>query len=119
MYKATNMEKNTIGLVTDVVDIFVSSSNLIFNLNSTAQDVLVLDSCCDEKISYHLIFKSVVFPNNKKCKNFIQNVIDNLSPQEMERLTVFDKKGNRNLIIDMSVYNKYQNFREVINTSIL
>ena len=86
----------------------------MYSINCTPDDVVILDSCSDEKISYHLVFKSVVFANNKKCKSFIQYVIGNLTLEELEILTVFDKNGEKKLIIDMSVYNKNQNFREVI-----
>ena len=63
------------------------------------------------KISYHLIFKTVIFENNITCKSFVQSVIDNLSSELRKTFTAFDKKMKSKSIVGLSVYNRNQNFR--------
>ena len=106
-----NKDKNSNGLVELLIEIFVDYCNTTFGIKCCSNDVIILNSSNDVKVSYHLVFKTVVFENNIKCKNFIQHVIENLSPENLEMLNAFDMKLERKLIIDMSVYNKNQNFR--------
>ena len=99
-----------------MISIFVSSCNTRFCLDTSADDVVILDSSSEKKISYHLIFKNVVFLNNRKCKSFVNDVIKCMSHEDIEMITVFDKHGKKVLAVDLSVYNKNQCFRKVIVT---
>ena len=93
------------------VDIFVKYCNIVHNLRCTKSDVVVLDSSNATKNSYHLIFKTVVFENNLSCKKFIQDVLNRLSLEEIEEISFFDSSGQSKYIVDLSVYQKNQNFR--------
>ena len=77
----------------------------------TAADIVRLEACSDDKVSYHLIFKKVIFINNKACKDFISFVLSNISPEELAQLTAFDSSGSSRLVIDLNVYHSNQNFR--------
>ena len=92
---------------------FVNHCNLVNKLICTRSDVLVLDSSNAIKNSFHLIFKSVVFANNRCCKQFIQSVLNSLSPEQIEKISYVDSCRKSKLIIDLSVYGKNQNFRMI------
>ena len=109
-------EYNAESLVEELITIFVNHSNSVNNVNCTRSDVLVLDSSNAIKNYFHLIFKSVVFANNRCCLQFIQNVLKSLSPVQKKKIAYVDVHGNSNLIIDLSVYGRNQNFR-IISSS--
>ena len=71
------------GLVEFLIEIFVDYCSTTFAIKCCSIDVIVLNSSNDVKVSYHIIFKTVVFENNIKCKKFIQHVIENLSPENL------------------------------------
>ena len=48
------------------------------------------------------------------CKRFIQQVLNDLSPEDLSKLTVLDKYEKSVPAVDLSVYNRNQCFREVI-----
>ena len=108
-----NTEYDAESLVEEFINIFVNHSNFVNKLNATRSDVLVLNSSNAVKNSFHLIFKSVVFANNRCCKQFIQYVLNSLTPSEIEKISYVNSCGNSNLIIDLSVYGKNQNFRMI------
>ena len=112
----TTTEYNAERLVEELIAIFVNHSNFVNKLNCTRSDVLVLDSSNAIKNSFHLIFKSVVFANNRCCLQFIQNVLKSLSPEQKKKISYVDFCGNSNLIVDLSVYGRNQNFR-IISSS--
>jgi len=94
-----------------LVNIFLSSCNNAFNLNCTADDVIVLDASTDKKLSYHVIIKSVVFHNTTCCKAFVQHVLSNISGEGLQEISYIDMKGSVKYLIDMKVYSRNQNFR--------
>ena len=100
----------------NLINIIVSSCNTRFCLDTSADDVVILDSSSEKKISYHLVFKNIVFLNNRKCKSFVNDVIKFMSHEDLEKITVFDKNRKKVLAVDLSVYNKNQCFRKVIVT---
>ena len=79
-------------------------------MDISQSDVITMISSNNVKISYHLIFK-LLFLRTIKCKSFVQSVIDNLSSELRETFTAFDKKMKSKSIVDLSVYNRNQNFR--------
>ena len=85
-------------------------------MDISQSDVITMISRNNVKISYHLIFKTVIFENNITCKSFVQSVIDNLSPEHRERFTAFDKKMKSKSIVDLSVYSRNQNFRLLLSS---
>ena len=99
-----------------MISIFVSSCNTRFCLDTSVDDVVILDSSSEKKISYHLVFKNIVFLNNSKCKTFVMDMLKCMSHEDLQKFTVFDKHGKQVLAIDLSVYNKNQCFRKVIVT---
>ena len=113
---SANKEMNAQVLVKDLIDIFIVYCNRTYGILCLSKDVIILVSSTDVKVSYHLIFKTVVFANNKNCKDFIHHVLESLSPEHLERFFVNDIKKKRKLIIDMSVYNRNQNFRIIYSS---
>jgi hypothetical protein len=118
IHACNNRGRNVKDLISELVNIFVSSCNSVYSLNCSFDDVIILDSCCEKKISYHIIFKSIVFSSNTKCKSFIVNVLESLSFDDYQKLIAFDKFGEKKLVIDLDVYNRNQNFREFIDKNI-
>lgn len=108
-----NTESNAESLVEEFVNIFVNYCNFVNKLNCNQSDVIVLDSSNATKNSYHLIFKTIVFANNLCCKQFIQNVLNSLSPEEIQKISFVDSCGKSKLIVDLSVYKRNQNFRMI------
>lgn len=98
-------------VINALIEIFISNCNRTFGMDISQSDVITMISSNNVKISYHLIFKTVIFENNMKCKSFVQSVIDNLSSEQRETFTAFDKKMKSKSIVDLSVYNRNQNFR--------
>ena len=86
----------------------------MFNLQCKPENAVILDSSNEQKLSYHVIFREIVFSNNQMCKRFIQQVLNDLSPEDLSKLTVFDKYEKSVPAVDLSVYNRNQCFREVI-----
>ena len=112
----TTNEYNAESLVEELITIFVNHSNSVNKLNCTRRDVLVLDSSNATKNSFHLIFKSIIFANNRCCLEFIRNVLKSLSPGQKKKISHVDVSGNSNLIVDLCVYGRNQNFR-IISSS--
>lgn len=86
----------------------------MFDLHCTPENAVILDSSNEHKLSYHVIFREIVFSNNQMCKRFIQQVLNDLSPEDLSKLTVLDKYEKSVPAVDLSVYNRNQCFREVI-----
>ena len=97
--------------INHIMDIFLSSCNSVFNLHCTLDDVVVLNSSSRAKLSYHLIFKNVVFPNTACCMTFIQHVLRNASLIDLQDISYRDTSGSVKYIIDCKVYSRNQNFR--------
>ena len=53
------------------------SSNLYvqYNISSSIEEVLILDSSTEKKFSSHLIFPKIVFENNILCGVFVKNIV--------------------------------------------
>ena len=85
----------------------------MYGINCSSDEVIVLKSSTELKISFHLVFKSVVFPNNRSCKDFVQFVLEKLSPADRLMLCAFDSSIQPVGVIDMTVYSRNQNFRLV------
>ena len=111
-----NHEKNSKSVINKIIDIFLDSSKKQFGIDCCSDDVIVLDSSNHVKVSFHLIFKTVIFDNNKTCKDFVDLVLENLSTEDFMLLSAFDSKSKSKLIIDLSVYNKNQNFRLILSS---
>ena len=111
-----NHEKNSKSVINKIIDIFLDSSKKKFGIDCCSDDVIVLDSSNHVKVSFHLIFKTVIFDNNKTCKDFVNLVLENLSTEDLVLLSAFDSKSKSKLIIDLSVYNKNQNFRLILSS---
>ena len=110
----TNKNFDSKSLVDKLVNIFVLRCNNMFDLHCTPENAVILDSSNEHKLSYHVIFREIVFSNNQMCKRFIQQVLNDLSPEDLSKLTVLDKYEKSVPAVDLSVYNRNQCFREVI-----
>lgn len=101
-----NETKNAKDCVNRIIDIYLQYCHKKYDLVCTSDDVIILESSDEKKVSYHLIFKKVVFANIKHCKSFIQSVLEQLSNSDISMLTAFDSNLKSKLIIDLAVYNK-------------
>ena len=108
-----NEEKISQEIVMKIIEIFSSNCKKMYDISCSSNNVIVLNSSTDLKISYHLIFKSVIFTNNRSCKDFIKFVLENISSADHLMLSAFDSSFKSVLVIDMTVYSRYQNFRIV------
>ena len=114
--KENNVYMDGSEMINTLIEVFILNCNLTFGMNISPTDVVIMISSNILKSSYHIIFKTVVFENNIKCKSFVQYVMDNLSSENRERFTAFDKKMNRKSVVDLSVYSKNQNFRLLLSS---
>ena len=105
MFK-NNETKNAKDCVNKIIDIYLHYCHKKYDLVCTSDDVIILESGDEKKVSYHLIFKKVVFANIMHCKSFIQCVLEQVSNSDISILTAFDKNLKSKLIIDLAVYNK-------------
>ena len=103
-------------MINALIEVFISNCNLTFGMNISPTDVVTMISSNNVKISYHIVFKTVIFENNIKCKSFVQSVINNLSSENRDRFTAFDMKMKRKSIVDLSVYSTNQNFRLLLSS---
>ena len=103
-------------VINALIEVFISNCNLTFGMNISPTDVVTMISSNNVKISYHIVFKTVIFENNIKCKSFVQSVINNLSSENRDRFTAFDMKMKRKSIVDLSVYSTNQNFRLLLSS---
>ena len=94
------------------------SSNLYvqYNISSSIEEVLILDSSTEKKFSSHLIFPKIVFENNILCGVFVKNILDKLSKEEVEMLSLIDSHNKKKSIVDCSVYSLNQNFRIIFSS---
>ena len=106
---------DTSTVIKNILDIFSRSIVSFFGSSLFLPDnTLVLDSSTNKKVSFHIIFKNLIFENNKMCKIFAQYVIKNSVGEDNTNLHAFDKNSERTVsIVDMLVYNTNQNFRIV------
>ena len=98
-----------------MIDSLINTLNNVvkeqFDINNSISDVLILDSSTDIKFSSHLIFNKIIFENYLACKNFVIELVKHLDQTKLDFFKVKDIKNNIKSFIDLSVYNKYQNFR--------
>ena len=105
MFK-NNETKNAKDCVNRIIDLYLHYCHKKYNIVCTSDDVIILESSDEKKISYHLIFKKVVFANIMHCKSFIQSVLEHVSITDISMLTAFDSNLKSKSIIDLAVYNK-------------
>lgn len=99
--------KETIHFITKVNE----KLNHDFNINSYFTDCVILESSNMEKFSLHIIFSKAKFRNNQVCGFWIESLINSLSNEDKNRLSVVDKSGKKTLLIDTRVYTKNRQFR--------
>ena len=98
--------------------------NNVFGVKLELDDFVILDSCREGKLSYHVLIKNkVYFNNNKECGQFVKYLMYRFNnPQNEEEgeiikeLTWFYKGTNKRYIFDDVPYGNYQQFR-LINQS--
>lgn len=80
-----NPDKNHKQLMYNLVEIVSSFCKAKFGLPCLREDVIILDSVTEKKVSYHLIFKTIVFADNTCCKQFVNYIVENLSHENLEK----------------------------------
>ena len=86
-----------------------------YNIDSTDQDVMVLDSSNSTKYSCHLIFQKVCFNENKKIKTFFLDFEAKLSESDKSEFQIINK-GKETSFVDKTVYSRNRNFRLIGST---
>ena len=77
--------------------------NKVFQISINTNDIIILNSCSNNKISYHVIIKKIVFENMQTLKIFIDYINNN---------------NNIDNFIDFSVYKKNQLIRFINQSKI-
>jgi hypothetical protein len=95
----------------------------IYEIHLDDNDIVILDSCTFQKLSYHIIINNKIkFENLSKHKEFVIYLIARLkNPLNEEERSVFEslkweyqgKTSEIRYIIDSSVYNDFRSFRLV------
>ena len=69
----------------------------LFKIDHSVRDVLILESSSEKKISFHLVFPKLIFKSLIHCKEFVVDLITNMSVQDRALFDVLDsmykKKG--------------------------
>ena len=98
-------------LVNNLITLVIKFCKVFINFVCNVDDVVVLKSCNGVKKSYHLIFKTAIFENNKHCKIFIETFLSRLTNEELGSISFTTTNNSRKSIIDVNVYSTNQNFR--------
>ena len=102
-----NLGVNYAAAVESFIDIVNGDAETRFNLISSRQDVLVLDSSTDKKFSNHLIFQNIIFANISSCSNYVDHL---LNFESISNLSSILSQSRRTTFFDRSVYSRYQSF---------
>ena len=105
--------ESNIQLVENLIDIVINDVKATYNIYSTRNDVLVLDSSTHLKFSNHVIFENIVFKNNQACLEYINSLAER---RDLSKLMFLDSYSCLKPIYDVSVYSRNQNFR-LMNSS--
>ena len=123
----TNAE--CVELLNEFIDILIKYMDLVLKINVKKNDFIILDSCREHKLSYHLIlYKKYYFKNNFEQKKFIgllkyifKYSIDENNNKIYQKFMWFhiDKQNNSKtkLIFDPIPYSSNQNIRLIYQTS--
>lgn len=124
----TNAE--CVELLNEFIDILIKYMDLIFKINVKKNDFIILDSCREHKLSYHLIlYKKYYFKNNFEQKKFIgllkyifKYSIDENNNKIYQKFMWFhiDKQNNSKtkLIFDPIPYSSNQNIRLIYQSKL-
>ena len=107
---STNPERDGLQMISKIIDLVNEKLFNEFKHKSTISDVLVLQSFHKTKFSSHLVFPQTIFKNIIEVGGFIKNFTTQLSQEDKQFLTI-NHNGQEQLLIDMSVYKKNQQFR--------
>ena len=89
-----------------------------YKIRNNFEDVVILESSSVKKFSLHLIFKEVVFPNNRQCGRFVKKMTEGFSTEEMKMFEINESSGHKGLYIDETVYSKNRHFRIILSSKI-
>ena len=124
----TNAE--CVELLNEFIDILIKYMDLIFKITVKKNDFVILDSCREHKLSYHLIlYKKYYFKNNFEQKKFIgllkyifKYSIDEDNNKIYQKFMWFhiDKQNNSKikLIFDPIPYSSNQNIRLIYQSKL-
>ena len=97
-------------IVDNLIYMINKEVKLMYDIESTKNNVLILDATHSGKFSNHLVFEKIIFCDNLACKYFIQHFIDKY---KADLPVVMDSHLRPTMIFDTVVYSKNQNFRIV------
>ena len=87
----------------------------LFKMDHCVRDVLILESSSEKKSSFHLVFPKLIFLSPMHCKEFVVDLIENMSVQDRALFDVIDSTYKKKVFIDTAVYSKNQNFRLMLS----
>jgi hypothetical protein len=106
-----NMDKNEVVMINRLMEIVNLKLLETYDIKESNENVLILESSSEKKISFHLIFPKLVFPSHNCCKRFVMDILETMNPDDQELFKVFDYNCKKKCFIDTAVYSKNQNFR--------
>ncbi len=106
------------GLLEKFILFLINEFKIVFSINITKNEFMILDSCRENKLSYHIIINSsICFNSVLEHKEFIiylnkrfNKPTNNLEKELFESLTYTIKQEQR-FIFDTRPYGRYQNIR--------
>ena len=105
-----NPEKDGLKMVSKIIDLINEKLFKELKHKSSASDVIVLQSFYKTKFSAHLVFPHTIFSSILEVGGFVKNFTSLLSQEDKQFLTI-NHDGREQLLIDMCVYKKNQQFR--------
>jgi len=117
--KLANSEEDQEKLIKLIIDIVSKEILLKYNIKTSVEDVVDLDSSNKKKFSRHLIWHipNACFQNNIQVGIFVKNILDNIEKEKQDNLEyrnllyVNNNKQQIQSVIDKGVYTKNRNFR--------
>lgn len=103
--KDINVRKDGISMTKEFINIVNRNLLNLYQIENNIEEILILDSCSENKFSLHLVFLKIVWKTNGDLKNFVRYTIRNLSVSERKMFLINTKTENeQGLFIDQSVY---------------
>jgi hypothetical protein len=114
-----NFEENFKETCDNFIKWIVDEIKNVFSITIDIKSILILDSCREKKLSYHVVFtKQIYFAKMADLKSFISYLSKRFENPEsdgeahlIEKLTWYYRNEQKRFIFDHIPYGKFQNFR--------
>ena len=110
--------------LSDFIEWIAMEIEKLFDILLLTEDLIILDSCRDNKLSFHVIVNNKMCFNNVSdmkifimyLKNRFNNPMNEIEEKLFKILSYYTNKGAKRFIFDCLPYSSHQNFR-LINQS--